>query len=143
VNHRRQRGQVMALVAVLLPAIVLGVGLIVDTALVFKTHREAIALADDAAQYGAAQIDQAAKRANPSQPAPIDVSVAEAMARQYVLLHRPDAIVYATATRRQIEVSVSLQVSTIIWHLPGRSTVTIQAQMDAQPFTGVATGQAP
>jgi hypothetical protein len=142
-NHHRQRGQVLALIAVLLPAVVLGLGLIVDTALVFKARREALALADAAAQYGAAQFDQAAKRADPGDPAPLDVPRAEALARHYVLLHRPDATVDVTTSRRQIEVSVSLEVPTIIWHLPGRSTVSVQAQQYAQPFTGVATGQAP
>ena len=142
-TRHRQRGQVLALLAVLLPAIVLGLGLIVDTALVFKAHREALALADAAAQYGAAQIDMAAKRADPVAPAPIDVALAEAKAREYVLMHRPDAAVQVTASRQQIEVSITLQVPTLIWHLPGRSNVTIQAQQDAQHFTGVATGQAP
>ncbi len=141
--RHRQRGQVLALVAVLLPAIVLGLAFVVDTALVFKARREALALADAAAQYGAAQIDQAAKRADPGAPAPIDVPIAESMARDYVLFHRPDAIVQATATRQAVDVNITLQAHTIIWHLPGQSTVAITAQGNAQPFTGVTTGQAP
>jgi Flp pilus assembly protein TadG len=142
-SKRRQRGQVLALVAVLLPAMVLGVGAIVDTALVFKGRREALAIADAAAQYGAAQINQQAARSNPTQPAVIAVSTAESEARQYVLQHEPSAGVSVRATPRQIEVNVTLQVSTIIWHLPGQSGVTVHAAADAQPFAGVATGQAP
>ena len=139
----RQRGQVVVLVAVLLPAIVLGLGLIVDTALVFKARREALALADAAARYGAAQIDVSARRADPHEPAPIDASLAESSAREYVLRRRPNATVDATATRRQIRVGVMLRTPTVMWHLPGQSTVAVQAEADAQPFTGVATGQAP
>lgn len=141
--RRRQRAQVLPLLAVLLPAVVLGLGLLVDTALVFKARREALALADSAAQFGAAQIDEVAKRADPAQPAPIDVPVAELAARQYVLQHLPGAVVSTRATPQQIRVSVTVQAVTIIWHLPGQSAVPIQAQADAQPFTGVATGQAP
>jgi len=142
-TRRRQLGQVLPLLAVLLPAVVLGLGLLVDTALVFKARREALALADSAAEFGAAQIDEAAKRADPAHPARIDVTVAEMAARQYVLQHLPSAIVSTTATRQQIRVNVTVQAVTIIWHLPGQSAVPIQAQADAQPFTGVATGQAP
>ena len=43
----------------------------------------------------------------------------------------------------QIRVNVTMQAVTIIWHLPGQSAVPIQAQAAAQPFTAVATGQAP
>jgi uncharacterized membrane protein len=143
VKPYRQRGQVLALVAVFLPAIIAGLALVVDTALVFKARREALALADAAAQYGAAQIDQAAKRANPTAPAPLDVPKAESMARDYVLIHRPDALVQTSATRQRVEVDVTLQAPTIIWHLPSESNVAIQAHGNAQPFTGVATGQAP
>jgi len=143
VARRRERGQVLTLLAVLLPAVVLGLGLLVDTALVFKARREALALADSAAELGAAQIDQAARRADPAHPAPIDVRVAELAARQYVLQHLPSAVVSTTATPQQIRVNVTVQAVTIIWHLPGQSAVPIQAQADAQPFTGVATGQAP
>jgi len=139
----RQRAQILPLLAVLLPAIVVGLGLIVDTALVFKARREALALADAAAQYGAAQIDAGAKRADPAHPAPIFVPRAEVAARQYVRLQQPSAVVIATATPRRITVSVTVEAPTIIWHLPGQSAVPIQAQADAQPFTGVGTGQAP
>ena len=142
-TRHRQRGQVLPLLAVLLPAVVLGLGLLVDTALVFKARREALALADSAAQYGAAQIDESAKRADPAHPAPILVPVAEFAARQYVLQHQPQAVVNVTATPQQIRVNVTMQAVTIIWHLPGQSAVPIQAQAAAQPFTGVATGQAP
>jgi hypothetical protein len=142
--HRRQRGQVMALFAVvLLPAIVLGLGLVVDTALVFKARREALALADAAAEFGAAQVDQESKRANPESPAPINIPLAESKAQQYVFQHRPGAVVTARATRQRVHVSVVLQATTLMWHLPGQSTVPIQAAADAQPFTGVATGRAP
>ena len=141
--RRRQRVQVLPFLAVLLPAVVLGLGLLVDTALVFKARREALALADAAAQFGAAQIDESAKRADPARPAPLDSSLAEFEARQYVLAHQPGAAVNATATPQRISVSVTLQAPTIIWHLPGQGAVPIQAQADAQPFTGVATGQAP
>jgi len=141
--RRRQRGQVLTLLAVLLPAVVLGLGLLVDTALVFKARREALALADSAAQLGAAQIDEAARRADPAHPAPIDVRVAELAARQYVLQHLPSAVVSTTVTPQLIRVNVTVQAVTIIWHLPGQSAVPIQAQADAQPFTGVATGRAP
>jgi hypothetical protein len=141
--RHRQRGQAMALVAVLLPAVVVGLGLVVDTALVFRAHRDALALADAAAQYGAAQIDQVARRAHPGEPAPINVPAAESMARDYVLFHRPDAIVQASATRQIVNVNISIETPTILWHLPGHNTVRIQAQGNAQPFTGVATGQAP
>ena len=141
--HRRQHGQLLPLFAVFLPAVVLGLGLLVDTALVFKARREALALADSAAQFGAAQIDEAAKRADPAQPAPIDVSVAKVAVQQYVFQHQPQAVVNVTATPQQIRVNVTMQAVTIIWHLPGQSAVPIQAQAAAQPFTGVATGQAP
>jgi hypothetical protein len=143
ISRRRQHGQVLALMAVLLPAIVLGLGLVVDTALVFKARREALALADGAAQHGAAQIDESAKRADVAAPSPIDVAVAESKARQYVLLQRQGAIVDTVATPREIRVTVTLQVPTIVWHLPGQSNVAIQASANAQPFTGVVTGQAP
>jgi Flp pilus assembly protein TadG len=139
----RQRGQVLALIAVLLPALVLGLGLIVDTAVVFQARRQALALADAAADYGAAQIDQAASRANPSQPAPIDPAKAQTGAQQYVLEHQPGAVVSVTATRQVVVVSVTLQAPTLLWHLPGQSTVAIQATGRSQPFSGVETGQAP
>jgi uncharacterized membrane protein len=144
VIRRRQPGQVVALfAAVLLPAIVLGLGLVVDTALVFKARREALALADAAAEYGAAHVDHESKRAHPELPAPIDIMLAESKAQQYVVQHRPSAVVTATATTQRVHVSVVVQATTLIWHLPGESTVAIQAVADAQPFTGVATGQAP
>ena len=142
-RFHRLRGQVLALVAVLLPAIIVGAALVVDTALVFKARREGLALADAAAQYGAAQIDTTAKRANPTAPAPLDGPKAESMARDYVLLHRPDAVVQTSATRQTVEVDVTLQAPTVIWHVPGRSAVTIDAKGTAQPFTGVEGGQAP
>jgi Flp pilus assembly protein TadG len=139
----RQRGQVLALIAVLLPAVVLGLGLIVDTALVFQARRQALALADAAADYGAAQIDQAASRANPSAPAQIDPVKAQTEAQRYVLEHQPRATVRVSTTRQLVVVSVTLQAPTVMWHLPGQSTVAIQATGRSQPFSGVETGQAP
>jgi hypothetical protein len=139
----RQRGQVLALIAVLLPAIVLGVGLIVDTAVVFQARRQAVALADGAADYGAAQIDQTASRANPSAPAQIDAAKAQTRAQEYVLRHQAGATVSVTATRQVVVVTVMLQAPTLMWHLPGQSTVVIQATGRSQPFSGVESGQAP
>ena len=139
----RQPGQVMPLIAVLLPAIVMGLGLIVDTAVVFQARRQALALADAAADYGAAQIDQAASRGNPSAPAPIDPVRAQSQAQQYVLEHQPGEAVTVTATRQLVVVTVTFQAPTLLWHLPGQSTVAIQATGRSQPFSGVESGQAP
>ncbi len=63
--------------------------------------------------------------------------------QQYVLEHQPGAGVTVSATRQVVVVSVTLQAPTLMWHLPGQSTVAIQATGRSQPFSGVESGQAP
>jgi len=132
----RARAQAMPwyMGAVLL--LILSLGLIQDGMLLFAAHRRAALLAESAARAGASQLDTALARANPAAAPRIDVALAEATARWYVLEQQPDAAVDASADPETIVVRVRLQVPPTILHPPGQPTVEISADGRAHPYVG-------
>src|SRR5712692_4552412 len=91
VLRRRARAQAMPWFMGAILLVIGSLGLIEDGMLLFAAHRRAELLAESAARAGASQLDQALARQYPTAPPRIDVALAEATARAYVLRQQPDA----------------------------------------------------
>jgi hypothetical protein len=122
--------------AVLLVVLVLG--LIADSMLLFAAHRRATLLAESAARAGASHLDRQAAHDDPSGPPQLDVITAQGIARAYVLRQQPDAAVDTRADPATIVVTVHLQVPPTILHPPGQPSVEVIADGIAHPFIGLA-----
>ena len=133
---QRARGQAMTWFVGAVLLVILSLGLIADGMLLFAAHRRATLLAESAARAGASQLDVASARLQAAGVPTIDVDVAEATARAYVLRQQSDAVVDARADPQTIVVTVQLRVPPTILHPPGHPTVAVTADGVAHPFVG-------
>jgi hypothetical protein len=118
--------------------VILVLGLIADSMLLFAAHRRATLLAESAARAGASQLDRQAAHDNPTGPPRLDVITAPGMARAYVLRQQPDATVDTRADPATIVVTVRLLVPPTILHPPGQPRVEVVADGIGHPFIGLA-----
>lgn len=100
VSDRRETGQVLVLVAVLLLALVAVIGLATDGGLVFAQRRDLQHLADGAALAAAMQVDEAAYRGGG--PDTLDPAAARRAAEDY--LNGADLTASVTAAVDGVEV---------------------------------------
>jgi uncharacterized membrane protein len=123
-----QRGQVLAWVAVFLPALLVVLGLVIDGGLAFTARRDLQDVADAAAQAGAMQLDPAMYattgqvRLNPIQ--------ARAAAAEYLSAH-PEVSPTVIAGPTWIQVTVRQSWPTVFLKLFGVQEVTMTATATA------------
>jgi len=134
-----------AFIAVLLPALLVLAGLAIDGGQVLVVRRETQALADGAARAGAAEIDEAAARIDPSVPIVLDPAQAAAAATAYIAEVAPTAQIVVTQVDpthiavRVTSAPVHITLLQLAWVGP---TVRVQASGTAEPRTGItAPGQ--
>jgi hypothetical protein len=141
VLRSRARAQAMPWFMGAILLVIGSLAVIEDGMLLFAAHRRAELLAESAARAGASQIDQGLARQYPTAPPRIDVALAEATARAYVLHQQPDATIDASADPETIVVTVRLAVPPTILHPPGQPTVEVMADGTAHPFIGQASAE--
>ena len=131
---RREEGQALVMVAVMMVGLVSVVGLVSDGGLVFAQRRDLQNAADAAAAAAAMQIDEDVYRATG------DVVLDERWARETAAryLDAEDGVSYEIATSaNSVEVSVSRQASTSFLGLIGVESVDVSARASAGPRYGV------
>lgn len=131
---RREDGQALVMVAVMMVGLVSVVGLVSDGGLVFAQRRDLQNTADAAAAAAAMQIDEDVYRATG------DVVLDERWARETAAryLDAEDGVSYEIATSaNSVEVSVSRQASTSFLGLIGIDDVEVSARASAEPRYGV------
>jgi len=131
---RREEGQALVMVAVMMVGLVSVVGLVSDGGLVFAQRRDLQNAADAAAAAAAMQIDEEAYRATG------DVVLDERWARETAAryLDAEDGVSYEISTSSDaVEVSVSRQASTSFLGLIGIDDVGVSARASAEPRYGV------
>jgi len=128
-----QRGQVIAWVAVFLPALLVVLGLVVDGGLAFTARRDLQDVADAAAQAGAMQIDQAAYAATGTLQ--LDPSQAGVAAGDYLSTH-PGVSPAVAVGPTWVQVTVRESWPTVFLRLFGVREVTMAASATAYARIG-------
>ena len=131
---RREEGQALVMVAVMMVGLVSVVGLVSDGGLVFAQRRDLQNAADAAAAAAAMQIDEEAYRTTG------DVVLDERWARETAAryLDAEDGVSYEiTTSTDSVEISVSRQASTSFLGLIGIDDVDVSARASAEPRYGV------
>ncbi len=131
---RREEGQALVMVAVMMIGLVSVVGLVSDGGLVFAQRRDPQNTADAAAAAAAMQIDEDVYRATG------DVVLDERWARETAAryLDAEKGVSYEISTSPEsVEVSVSRQASTSFLGLIGVESVDVSARASAGPRYGV------
>ena len=131
---RREEGQALVMVAVMMVGLVSVVGLVSDGGLVFAQRRDLQNAADAAAAAAAMQIDEDVYRTTG------DVVLDERWARETAAryLAAEDGVSYEISTSPDsVEVSVSRQASTSFLGLIGIDDVDVSARASAEPRYGV------
>lgn len=131
-----ERGQVAALVAVMLFGLIVLVGLVIDAGLLFASRRDLQGLADGAARAGAMAVDELALR-NGESGVRLDPDMARLQAREYLssagfagssdIKPGPDGT----------EVTLEMQRRTLIMAIVGIREVTVRASSTASPRYGI------
>ena len=131
---RREDGQALVMVAVMMVGLVSVVGLVSDGGLVFAQRRDLQNAADAAAAAAAMQIDEEAYRATGD--VVLDERWARETAARYLVSYH--GLSYEIATSPEsVEVSVSRQASTSFLGLIGIDSVDVSARASAEPRYGV------
>ncbi|MCL4230931.1 MAG: hypothetical protein KJ053_05080 [Dehalococcoidia bacterium] len=131
---RREDGQALVMVAVMMVGLVSVVGLVSDGGLVFAQRRDLQNAADAAAAAAAMQIDEDAYRATGD--VVLDERWAHETAARY--LAAEDGVSYEILTSPDsVEVSVSQQASTSFLGLIGIDDMGVSARASAEPRYGV------
>ena len=131
---RREEGQALVMVAVMLVGLVSVVGLVSDGGLVFAQRRDLQNAADAAAAAGAMQINETVYRATG------EVVLDEPLAREAAALYLEaegglDYVVSVLPDR--VEVSVSRQAATGFLRVIGIDGIEVSASASAEPRYGV------
>lgn len=137
-DYRRQRGQVIVWVAVMLPFFLAVIGLASDGGLVFEQRRALQALADGAARTGANQLDQAAYRA--AGVTVLDPAAARQTAEAYLVAQSPVLTGTVVADQQRVIVHVQRQIPTGFLRIVHITSVTIGATATAEVRHGIAQG---
>lgn len=134
---RRESGQALIWVTVMLPFFLAIVGLSIDAGTVFDARRELQNVADSAARAGAMQIDQATYRESGGATVVLDQAAARAAAGQYVMSQGPGFAATIDVGSTHVVVQVSREVPTGFLRLVGIGTVRITATAPAAPRYGI------
>jgi uncharacterized membrane protein len=139
----KERGQVLALTAVLMIGILAAVGLAVDAGLVFSARRYLQGAADAAAAAAAQQIDVMAYRGSQGQVVQLDPSLAyaAAVARLEALPQVESYTVQVSATRVDVTVRGRARLAFLPALLPLARTVPVGASAWAVPRYGIVSVQ--
>ena len=136
----RQRGQVLAWVAVMLPFFLAVVGLAIDGGLVFAGKREAQNAADAAARAGAMQVNIAAYRRTNGTWVELDPVQAGDVAWTYLTASGwGDANVSASV--QSVTVTTRRNVPLGFLRLIGISSAPVSATARAAPYFGITEGR--
>ena len=128
----------ITLFVVLLPMLLGVVGLSADGGQVLIARREAQALADSAAHAGAAEIDEAAARADTTVLVQLDPRAAEAEVANYIAVQDPGLSATIQADTGHVVVHlVSRPIPMTFLRLAGIESVRVTADATAEPRTGV------
>jgi uncharacterized membrane protein len=123
-----QRGQVLAWVAVFLPALLVVLGLVIDGGLAFAARRDLQDVADAAAQAGAMQLDPAVYATTGQ--VQLDPIQARAAAGDYLSAH-PGVSPAVVAGPTWVQVTVRESWPTVFLRLFGVQQVTMAATATA------------
>ena len=127
---------------VLLPVLLALTGLVADGGQVLVARRQVQGLAESAAHAGAAELDSAAARANPEQPAPLGPRAAELAAAQYIATQEPGLTASVQADAQRVVVHVrSRPIPMTLLRIAGIMQVLVTADASAEPRTGVTGAQ--
>ena len=126
-------GRVVAFLVVMVTALLLCAGLVLDGGAALALKTRAIGVAEEAARAGAQQLDLAIYRATGQ--ARLDRESAEAAARGYISAAGFDGT--AQASDDTVSVSVNGAAATHLLSVIGIKQIGVAAQASAQPLTGV------
>jgi Flp pilus assembly protein TadG len=136
VSRRRQSGQILPLLAIMLAVLVVVTGLALDGGQALVARREVQGIADAAARLGAQQLDEQSARAGDTPPL-LDPAAAYAAAARYVAVQRPGMLATIATDTRQVDVHISVTIPLTFMRLAGLSSATIEAHGTAEPRTGI------
>ena len=131
----RERGSLSAFVALLLVAIFVLMGLVVDGGLAASAREQAAEEAAQAARAGAGSISVEALRSGQVQ---IDDSEAIATAEQFMVAAGHPGV--ATVSSGRVQVEISYRVPTVILGIVGVTTLPVSAAATAVDVSGVTEG---
>jgi len=131
--HRGEDGQVTAFTVVMVTALLLVAGLVLDGGAALAAKVEAIGIAEDAARAGAQEIDLAAYRATGRVQLVPDRAVAAA--RTYLTTSGHTGT--ATVTGDEVTVTVSTTIPTLLLGLAGVDDLTVSSQATAGAHYGI------
>jgi Flp pilus assembly protein TadG len=134
-----ERGQALALTAVLLPLFFSVIGLAIDGGAVFAARRELQNTADAAARAGAMQLDVAAYRQSSGSAVVLDAPRARQAAAAY-LSTREGIVGTVEADSRRVVVDVTREVPLGFLRLAGIERARISATAPAEIRYGVERG---
>lgn len=126
-------GRVVAFLVVMVAALLLCAGLVLDGGNALAVKSRAIGVAEEAARAGAQQLDLALYRATGQ--ARLDQAAAKASAQAFIEAAGFDGA--AQATDDTVTVSVSGTAATQLLSVIGIDHLSVGAQANAQPLTGV------
>jgi Flp pilus assembly protein TadG len=132
-----ERGQALALAAVMMPLFVAIVGLALDGALVFNARRVLQDAADGAARAGAMQIDQRAYRESFGERVVLDPASAREVAAAYLADGPAGLSAEVAADPERVVVRVSRDVPTAFLRIVRIDSVRIGAVAPAELRYGV------
>ncbi len=125
------------IIVVLLPVLGLS-GLAIDGGQVLVERRVVQGIADGAARAGAAELDEASARQDPTVPPRLDRDAAWESAARYVAVQPPGMEAQIDTSEDAVVVHLtSRPIPMSFLRLAGITTVRVEAEARAQPETGV------
>ncbi|MEZ0076295.1 pilus assembly protein TadG-related protein [Planotetraspora sp. GP83] len=134
----RERGSITTFAAVVVLALLICAGLVVDGGAKIQAYREAYAVAEEAARAGAGQIN--VDHAYTGGRFEIDTAKATAAAGAYLSSGGHSGHV-SMSGNRTVQVTVTVTRPTMLISLIGIGSVTATASASAQMFHGIEQGQ--
>jgi Flp pilus assembly protein TadG len=129
-------------VVMLLPVLLALTGLVADGGQVVVARRQVQGLANSAAHAGAAELDSAAARSNPEQPAPLAPRAAELAAAQVIAIQEPGLTATVRADTQNVVVHVtSRPIPMTFLRIAGIMQVQVAADASAEPRSGITSAQ--
>lgn len=141
-GRRKQQGQVLIWVALMLPLFLSIIGLAIDGGIAFSERRELQNDADGAARAGAMQIDQQIYRSSGGATVVLDQNAARVAAVDYLSSQGGKFTATVDVQPGQIDVRLTRTTPTAFVRLVGIDTMQLTATAEARPRHGIA-GQEP
>jgi hypothetical protein len=132
--HKDERGRVTAFVVIIVTAVLLFAGLLLDGGLALAAKVRALGEAQEAARAGAQEIDLAAYRATGTLR--LEPQQASAAARNYLAATGHAGTV--SVAGNTVHVTVTINQSTQLLPLIGIGSITVTAAGQAQPQRGIS-----